>query len=232
MTPEEIKSMQAYAAAAFGQSEEAAQDVIEIGNYVRIHEDADMGESQDLIYLQDIQAVGVVRGIGNNIDGFVHVEFECGIRSGTYTLYPGEVYLVDVDALHGEMEEMIAEETWQKAWNKYEANPTRDNAVDFIIANLRVTVNEAEAEIDAVTRLHESVVKTYEARLNEHKQALEESQARVKRLEETAKNARDTLLWTDTQTWQLSVWQAIQTLTEALPNVNAGSAANAGDESA
>lgn len=224
-----------------GQAEEAA-DVIEVGDYVRIDEDADVGESQDLIYLQDIQAVGVVRDYFSDLTGS-YVEFP----SGVFGLVDDELYLVDVDALHGEMEEMIAEETAEEieagdlVWIKpYElSQPTPETSMLYpggrAMANRAICrVYSASSQkniyrvdypftdigafqrfdwyngeqlelvdIDALTiaensdipeavelvgelliqkSLHESVVKTYEVRLNEHKQALEETTAGIHEL--------------------------------------------------
>lgn len=138
MTPEEIKSIQAYAAAAFGQPE-AVTDVIEAGDYVRIVEDADMGEGQDLIYLQDIQAVGVVRGELKIGGGFIAVQFP----RGQFAILRKELYLVDVDALPGEMEEMIAEEAEQS-----ESAPKVDSSAE-------VYVHETDAR-DALAREYEA----------------------------------------------------------------------------
>lgn len=207
MTPEEIKSMQAYAAAAFGQAE-AAVDVIETGDLVVVKPECGIF-SPHLSASRDAGAIFYTKLVLKTGRIAVQFQYPPDGSMAWETFNPVELELADIDALHGEMEEMIAEEA----------------AMNEVVAALRVTADEPNL-------LTGRVIETYEARLNEHKQALEESQARVKRLEETVKNARDTLLWTDTQTWQLSVWQAIQTLTEALLNVNAGSAANAGDESA
>lgn len=83
---------------------DALPDVIEKNDYVRINEAWDGEFDQDVIYLQDIQSIGVVRE--HDYPGWLIIEF---VR-GRYVLHSKHVYLVDVDALHGEMEEMIAEE--------------------------------------------------------------------------------------------------------------------------
>lgn len=159
--------------------------VIKKGDYVRIVEDVDTGYDNSMTYVRDIQAVGVVRDYFSDLTGS-YVEFP----SGVFGLMDSELYLVDTDALHDEMEAMMTEVAWESAWNKYEAEPTRENAVDFIIANLRMTVVEVEAELDAQSRLYESVVKTYEARLAEHKAALDAAQVRVNELEKKLARAK------------------------------------------
>lgn len=155
-------------------SEGDIEQTIEDGDYVRIVEDAEMYDDQDLIYLRDIQAVGVMRGELNTGDGWIAVQFP----RGQFAFPRNELYLADVSALLGEMEEMIAEEAAEEYTEAHEAeilaNP---KAVHDIIQNLRETVNDAESEIDAVKRLHDRVVETYEARLNEHKTALEKTTA-------------------------------------------------------
>lgn len=150
---------------------------ISAGDYVRVVEGLDMGDDQNMIYMTDIQAVHRVVTVDDTIAVIETLR-------GTYAMMTFQVYLVDTSALHAEMEEMLTEDVWQAAWDKYEAEPTRDNAVAFIIANLRVTVNEAEAEIDMAKSLHESMVKTYEARLADYARECAALQAHVALLTE------------------------------------------------
>lgn len=114
-------------AAYLQQQYEEEPDVIEAGDYVRIVEDVDSEDDHDLIYMRDIQAVHrVVRAD----DTLVTIE----TLRGTYVMMAFQVYLVDIDALHGEMEEMLAEEAAEKiekddlVWIKpYELNKTEDD---------------------------------------------------------------------------------------------------------
>jgi hypothetical protein len=119
---------------------DGAADVIETGDYVRIVEDADIGdEYQRLMYLQDIQAIGVVRREANTGTDILVVEFV----QGHFALVRSEIYLVDVDALHGEMEEMMAEEAAEADLPKaqrYLTNqemtvtiPAMDNHGDYMV---------------------------------------------------------------------------------------------------
>lgn len=164
---------------------------IEVGDYVRIVEDVDMvgmGDDHDLIYLQDIQAGGVVREI--YLNGYI-VAFPRGV----FSLLFEEVCLVDVAALRGEMEEMIAEEATdvqsevtpeQMMTLLKELDVLKDRSVELskaVIAKLQARMNEAEAELDILKLRHESVVNMYEARLADYARECEALQAEVNRLQ-------------------------------------------------
>lgn len=97
-------------------------EAIERGDLVRIVEDANIGDDFNLIYMQDIQAIHRVTYASNDGDEYSGVVVVETLR-GTYGLSADAVYLVDVDALHGEMEEMMAEEAIEGIYGRLRLSP-------------------------------------------------------------------------------------------------------------
>jgi len=76
---------------------------IEAGDYVRLKED--MSQTHGLEYTRDVQAVGVV--VKRTV--FTFESFTVGFPAAEGIVSVEELYLVDIEALHGEMEEITAQ---------------------------------------------------------------------------------------------------------------------------